>query len=47
MNGLAHGVDVGDRVGRGNAAEIVRIVDDGHEEIGGGDERLRVVDAAA
>ena len=41
----AHRVDVGDRVGRGDAAEVVRVVDDRREEIGGGDQRLRVVQA--
>ena len=41
----AHGVNVGERVGRGDAAEVARIVDDGHEEIGGGDDGLRVVQA--
>ena len=39
----AHRVDVGDRVGRGDAAEVERIVDDRREEIGGGDQRLLVV----
>ena len=41
----AHRIDVRDRVGRRDAAEIVRIVDDRHEEIGGRDDRLRVVQA--
>ena len=40
----AHGIDVGNRVGRGDAAEIERIVDDGREEIGGGDDGLLVVE---
>ena len=40
----AHGVHVGDRVGGGDAAEVVGIVDDRHEEIGGGDQRLLVVE---
>ena len=34
----AHGVDVRQRVGGGDAAEIVRIVDHGREEVGGGDQ---------
>jgi hypothetical protein len=29
----AHGVDVGQRVGRGDAAEVIRVVDDGREEV--------------
>ena len=40
----AHRVHVGDGVGRGDRAEVERIVDDRHEEVGGGDDRLRVVD---
>ena len=40
----AHGVDVGDRVGGGDAAEVERVVDDRHEEVGGGDQRLLVVE---
>eukprot|EP01137_Pigoraptor_chileana_P023878 Opistho-2@7252 len=40
----AHGVHVADGVGGGDAAEVVRVVDDGHEEIGGGDQRLLVVE---
>ena len=40
----AHGVDVADRVGGGDAAEVERVVDDGHEEVGGGDQRLLVVE---
>src|SRR5258708_19663496 len=38
----AHRIDVRERVGRGDAAEVVGIVDDGREEIGGGDDRLLV-----
>src|SRR5207253_9576181 len=38
-----HGVNVGQRVGRGDAPEIVRVVYDRHEKIGGGDHRLLVV----
>ncbi len=41
----AHRIDVGDGVGGGDRAEIERIVDDRHEEIGGRDDRLRVVQA--
>ncbi len=40
----AHGIDVGDGVGRGDAAEIVGIVDHRHEEIGGRDDAGVVVD---
>ncbi len=40
----AHRVDVRERVGRGDAPEVVRIVDDGREEIGGRDDRLLVVE---
>jgi hypothetical protein len=39
-----HGVDVRERIGRGNAPEIARIIDDGCEEIGGGHEGLFVVE---
>ena len=39
----AHGIDVGDGVGRGDAAEVVRLIDDRREEVGRGDDRLRVV----
>src|SRR6185369_1433733 len=35
--------DVGDGVGGGDTAEVGGIVDDRREEIGGGDQRLRVV----
>ncbi len=38
-------VDVGERVRRGDAAEVVRVVDDGREEIGGRDDRAIVVEA--
>jgi hypothetical protein len=41
----AHCIDVGQRIGRGNAAEVVRIVDDRHEKVGGGDNGLLVVQA--
>jgi hypothetical protein len=41
----AHGVDVGQRIGGGNAAKVVRVVDDGGEKIGGGHQRLAVVEA--
>jgi len=41
----AHGVHIRDGVGRGNAAEVERIIDDGREEIGGGDDGLLVVQA--
>ena len=40
----AHGVDVGDGVGGGNAAKVKRIVHDGHEEVGSGNQRLLVVE---
>src|SRR5690606_30149679 len=41
----AHGVDVADRVGGGDAPEVEGIVDDGHEEVGGGDHPAFLVDA--
>ena len=41
----AHRVDVADGVGGGDAAELIRVVDDRHEEVGGRDERLFVVQA--
>ena len=40
----AHGVHVGDRIGCGDAPEVIRVVHDGHEEIGRGDEGLLVVE---
>ena len=40
----AHRVDVGDGVGRGDAAEIARIIHDRHEEVGGGDDAEVLVD---
>jgi hypothetical protein len=39
----AHGVDVADGVGGGNAPEVVGVIDDGHEEVGGGDHAALVV----
>ena len=41
----AHGIDIGQCIGGGDAAEIARIVDNRHEEIGGGDHRLIVGNA--
>ncbi len=41
----AHRVHVGECVGGGDTAEIARIVDDGGEEVGGGDDRLAIVEA--
>jgi len=32
----AHGVHVADGIGGGDAAEVERVIDDGHEEVGGG-----------
>ena len=40
----AHRIDVGDRVGRGDGAEVERVVDDRHEEVGRRDDRLVLVD---
>lgn len=40
----ADGVDIGQRVGRRDPAVIERVVDDGHEEIGGRDHALFLVD---
>ena len=39
-----HGVDVADGVGGGDAAKGKGIIDDGHEEVGGGDDTLTVAD---
>jgi hypothetical protein len=39
----AHGVDVGERIGRGDAAEVKGVVDDGREEVHGLDERCGLV----
>ena len=41
----AHGIDIGQCIGGRDTAEIHRIVHDGHEEIGGGDDGLIVVEA--
>ncbi len=41
----AHRVHVADRVGGGDAAEVERVVDDRHEEVGRGHQRLLVVQA--
>ena len=41
----AHGVDVGQCVGGGDAAKVERIIDNRHEEISGGDDGLLVVEA--
>ncbi|MNQ27252.1 hypothetical protein D3C85_405070 [compost metagenome] len=44
-DGLAtHGIDVADGVGGGDAAEGEGVIDDGHEEVGGGDDALTVAD---
>ena len=40
----AHRVDVGERVGRSDAAEVERIVDHRHEEVGGRDDAGLVVE---
>jgi len=40
----AHRVHVGDRIRRGDGAEVERVVDDRHEEIGRRNNRLRVID---
>ena len=39
----AHRIHVGQGVGRGDAAEIERVIHDRGEEVGSGDERLRLV----
>ena len=41
----AHGIHVGQGIGRRDAAEIDRIIDNRHEKIGGGDDRLMFVQA--
>ncbi|MND53355.1 hypothetical protein D3C80_443900 [compost metagenome] len=44
-DGLAtHGVDIADGVGGGDAAKGEGVIDDGHEEVGGGDDALTVAD---
>ena len=40
-----HGVDIGQCVGGRNPSEVVGVVDNGHEEIGGGHDGLVLVDA--
>ena len=41
---LMWGVHVADGVGRGDATEVKRVIDDGHEKIGGGNQRLLVIE---
>jgi len=36
----AHGVDVGERIRGGNAAKVIRIIDDGREKVRRGHQRL-------
>ena len=40
----AHRVDVGDRIGGGDASKIMRVVDDRHEEVGGRNDAGLVVE---
>ena len=40
----AHGVHVGNRIGRGNPAEVIRVIDNRHEEVRGRDQRLLVIE---
>ena len=40
----AHGIDIADRVGGGDATKVKRVVDDGHEEVGGGNQGLLVIE---
>src|SRR5207245_5504562 len=40
----AHRIHVGNRVGGGDTAEVIRVVDDRHEKIGGRDQRLFIVE---
>ncbi len=40
----AHGIDVGNGVGGGDAAEFERVVDHRHEEVGGGDQAVLAVE---
>ena len=39
-----HGIHVGQGIGCSDAPEVARVIHDGHEEIGGDDDRLRVVE---
>ena len=41
----AHGVHIRDGVGGGDAAKVERVVHNGHEKVGGGDQRLLIVQA--
>ena len=41
----AHCIHIGEGVGGGNRAEVVGVVYDGREEVGGGDEGLLVIEA--
>ena len=40
----AHGIHITDRVGGGDATKVKRVVDDGHKEVGGGYQRLVVIE---
>ena len=40
----AHGVDIADGVGRGDTSEVIGIVDNRHEEIGGADDTAFVIE---
>ena len=40
----AHGIHIADGVGGGDAAEVGRVIDDGHEKIGGGNQGQVVAD---
>jgi hypothetical protein len=44
IGSAAHRVHVADGVGGRDAPELVGVVHDGHEEVGGGDQRLLVVE---
>ncbi|MEZ5915463.1 MAG: hypothetical protein R3C42_07560 [Parvularculaceae bacterium] len=43
--GRAHGVHIRNRVGSGDAPEIIRIIDDGHEKVSRRDDRSVIADA--
>ena len=39
-----HGIHIADGVGGGDAAKVKRVIHDGHEEVGGGNQRLLIVE---
>jgi hypothetical protein len=40
----SHGIDIGDGIGGRNRAEVKGVIDDGHEEVRGGDQGLCIIE---